>query len=84
MTDRYGNPTSPADSAVDVTPSDTTLLSRTKGLYVGVTGTLVVVFPDDQPGTSHTFVTCLGGSIYPFAVTQVLAATSATGIIALY
>ena len=83
MTDHLGNPTSPADVGVAVTPSDSTVIGRTKGLYIGVTGSLVVTFAADQ--STGTFVSVIGGSIYPFAVTQVKATgTTATNIVALY
>jgi hypothetical protein len=66
---------------VAVTTSDTTEIQSTAGLYVGVGGTLVVTMND---GNDVTYVGILGGVVYPFQVTKVKAATTATNIVALY
>jgi S-formylglutathione hydrolase FrmB len=66
---------------VAVTKSDTTELASTAGLYVGGGGTLVVTMND---GNDVTFVGALAGVIYPYQVTKVKAATTATSIVALY
>ena len=80
-------PTSPSYEFSAITPSDTTILSYNgvtmpcRGIYVGVGGSLVV---KNDVGTTVTFVNATAGAIYPISCTQVLAATSATNLIALY
>ena len=72
----------PAKSAAAVTPSDATVLSGVRGLYVGGTGDVVVMM---QEGASAvTFTAVPAGVVLPVRVRQVMAATDATGIVALY
>lgn len=81
--DSYGNP-SIGNSAVKVstvTPSDTTVLPYTKGIYVGGTGDVAVVMND---GSSATFKAMPIG-MYLLSVTKVMSTgTTATNILALY
>ena len=70
----------PATSAVAVTPNDTTLLSTTKGLYIGTTGDVVVTMADTS---LVTFSTVPAGVILPIRVIHVMAATTAGNIVAL-
>lgn len=65
-----------------VTKSDTTVLKTTKGLYVGTTGNVVVTM--NSGATPITFTAVPAGAILPIQVTKVLAATSASNILALY
>jgi len=79
---RTADATVSAHSALAVTPSDSTVLPTTRGLWVGVAGNVAVTMADD--GNNITFVGVLAGSILPIQVTQVLATgTTATNIIAL-
>lgn len=65
-----------------VTPSDTTVLAPTRGLWVGGAGNLTVDFAD---GTTDVLLTApIVGTIYPISVVKVKAATTATVIVALY
>ena len=71
---------SPAVSAVAVTPSDSTVLSTTRALYIGVSGDVCVVMAD---GTSVTFSSVPVG-ILPVRVSKVKSSgTSASSIVAL-
>lgn len=72
--------TSSAARAIAVTPSDATILQTTRGLYIGTTGTVVVRMTD---GVIATFNTVPVG-ILQVQVTQVMAATAASNILALY
>lgn len=69
-------------SAVAVTPNDSTVISATKGLYLGATGDAVVIMAD---GNDATFKNLSGGIVHPLSVTKVKATgTTATNIIAVY
>lgn len=78
---RSANATVSAHSAATVTPSDATVLPVTRALYIGTTGNLSVVMADD--GNTVPFSNVPVG-IFPIQVTQVLAATTATNIVALW
>lgn len=67
--------------SISVTPSDVTVLSPTRGLYITGTGNLTVVYLDD---TEDTFTAIPANTIMPLCVKQVKAATTATNIKALY
>jgi hypothetical protein len=70
--------TAPVASAA-VTPSDATDLTGTKYLYIGGDGNLVVKFKNDSAAT--TFAVTAGQMVWGnFA--RVMAATTATGIVA--
>jgi len=71
----------PATDARAVTPSDTTVL-ECRALYVGGTG-IVVVMPYPG-GTAVSFVGVSAGTFMPVNCYQVMAATTATSIVALY
>ena len=71
----------PAGFATDVTPSDATVLTPTRGLYIGGTGDVVVQMYGS--GNTITFSNVPVG-ILPVRVTKVLAATGATDIVALW
>lgn len=74
--------TSPADSAVAITPSDTVNFSSAcRAIYVGVTGDITAVVN----GTAVLFKNCQAGSIIPIVATRVNATgTAATNLVALY
>jgi len=63
-----------------VTPSDATVLNPTDAVWVGGAGDLVVV---TESGASVTFAV-QAGTLLPLSVTKVMAATTATGILACY
>lgn len=79
---RTSDATRPASKAVAVTPSDATVLEVTRGLFVGTLGDVVVTMSDQ--GGPITFANVANGTFLPIQVTQVLAATSASDILALY
>jgi len=78
---RTADATCPAHGAVAVTKSDATVIPVTRSLYIGVTGDVVVTMADGQ--TPITFKAVPVG-ILAIQVTQVLNATAATDILALY
>lgn len=73
----------PAKVGITVTPSDSTNLVGTRGIYVGGTGDVAVRFVG-QPTETITFLTVPAGTLLPICLTRVMFATTATGIIALY
>ena len=72
--------------AAAVAPSDSTdLNSVTRGIYVGASGNLAVVFADDIDSATVTLVGLAAGVWHPMQVRRVLStATTATGIVAGY
>ena len=72
---------SAAYGAVVVTKSDATVIPATRALYIGVTGDVVVTMVSGA--TPITFKAVPVGTL-SVQVTQVLAATTATDILALY
>lgn len=79
--------TSPATAAAAVTPSDTTVLNC-RALYVGTGGSVAVhmmgVVGVSPRETSVTFANVASGTLLPISCYRVLAATTATNIVALY
>ena len=76
------NITDPSAKLAAITPADTDLAQRTRGIYVGGSGNLAVM---DAYGTVVVFVDVLGGSILPLRVNQIRSTdTTATNIVALY
>jgi len=76
-----GGVTAPARGAVSVTPSDSTDLSGTRSIYVGVAGNVSVHMKGST--TSVTFVAVSAG-ILPIQVDKILATgTTATDMVAL-
>jgi hypothetical protein len=72
----------PAQNFGAVTPSDsTTFTNRPRAIYVGVTGDLVV---QDESNVSITFKAVPGGTVLPIRPLRVMAATTASQIVALY
>ena len=84
----FGSPIDPSFSYAAVTPSDTAPIKYNgtaacaKAFYVGGTGNLVL--QDEQTGASVTFLDVLPGVVYPFSANKVMAATTATNIVALF
>lgn len=82
MSGRIQRDISSAHDAVDVTPSDATILpAGVRGLWVGSTGDLAVRMVG---GASVTFTNVPAGILLPIQVDMVLAATTADEIVALY
>ena len=78
---------SPADNAVAVTPSDSVDLAVVpRGLYVGVSGSLVVhMRGTDGVSASVTFAAVPGGTLLPIRPTRVLSTgTTATAVVAVW
>lgn len=79
---RSANATVSAHSAFVVTPSDSTIIPATRGLYVGTAGNINVVMAEDENTVLFTAVPA--GSILPIQVIKVLAtSTTASTIVAL-
>ena len=76
-TNMYG-----ATGGVAVTASDATDLGSTRALWVGGAGNLAVRFVDTA--TTITLVGVAAGTLLPLQVNKVMAATTATSIVALY
>jgi ethanolamine utilization microcompartment shell protein EutS len=70
----------PASGIITVTPSDTTVLSSVRALYIGGAGDVAVTMQD---GSTGTLAAVPAGSILPIQCTKVMAATTATNIRAL-
>jgi hypothetical protein len=77
------NPTAlfPARSVVAVTPSDTTDLSGCRALWIGGAGSVALRCLDDN--TTAT-LTVPAGTLLPVFAKRVMAATTATNIVAFY
>lgn len=77
-----GNSTLPASDGFNVTASDVTVFDDPfpRAIYVGTGGNVVVVTIED---TTLTFNNFPSGEILPVRAKQVLAATTASNIIAL-
>jgi len=74
--------TEPAYDAASITPSDTTDINTTRGLYVGGAGSVKV---DTEGGNAVTFQGIASGSLLPIRATRVYSTgTTATNIVALY
>lgn len=75
--------TSPAENAFAITPDDEEeLVAVTRGIYVGVSGDLVVITANDD---EVTFVGLAAGIIHPLRVKAVLeTGTDAEDIVGVY
>jgi hypothetical protein len=72
----------PAEKFVALTPNDSTVLTPTRGLYVGVSGDVKVTSID---GNDVTFVSLAAGIIHPISCTKVFSTgTDAGNIVAVY
>tara|TARA_Y100000310_G_C20459156_1_gene704480 strand:+ start:17 stop:259 length:243 start_codon:yes stop_codon:yes gene_type:complete len=75
--------TAPARFAVAVTPSDSTVLTPTRGLYVGSGGNVTVRMVGDQATVTYTAVQT--GQLLPISVDQVHSTnTTASSITAVW
>lgn len=77
----------PAVRAVAVTPDDTTPIEPCRGLYIGVSGDVVVHMADQRNQATSTAVTFKSApvGVLPVGVYRVLSTgTTATNILALY
>lgn len=72
----------PARAVAAVTPGDSTNLGPVRGLYVGTTGNVVV--KTEQTSTAVTFANVPAGTVLPVRANYVMAATTASDIVALY
>jgi hypothetical protein len=72
----------PAAGYVAVTASDSTDLGPARAFYVGVTGTLVL--STGLTGAGVTFAAIPAGAVLPVSARRVLAASTATSVVALY
>lgn len=72
----------PGVKLVAVTPSDSTNLTGARALYVGGTGNLALRAVNDS--STVTLESVPAGSIIPVRVSRVMAATTATAIVAIY
>lgn len=72
---------SPASSAAAVTPGTSALANTTRAIYVGGDGNVAVTMLDGQ---DVTFSGVTAGALIPVRATHILAATTATNIIALW
>lgn len=82
MTALGGNTASPADQAAEITPSDSTVLAATRGIYVGVAGDVTVRMNEGK--NVVTFTNVPAGSILPVSADRIMAATTADGIVAMW
>lgn len=72
----------PAEKFNALTPNDSTVITPTRGLYVGVSGDVKV---DSIDGNAVTFTSLAAGIIHPISCTKVYATgTDATNIVAVY
>lgn len=69
-----------ASSLTAITPSDSTDLSGTRGIYVGTAGNISIIAEDDI--TAVTLTNVPAGVVLPIFVKRVMAATTATGLVA--
>lgn len=70
-----------AYGAVAVSKSDATVIPTTRALYIGVTGDVVVTMANGNGPITYKAVPV---GVLPVQVTQVLAATTATDMVAMY
>jgi hypothetical protein len=76
----------PADLGIAITPDDNTdLVTNTRGLFVGTTGNVSVIFAADAAGTAVLLKNVPSGTLLPICVRRVRSAlTTATDIVGLY
>lgn len=71
--------------AVDISSTDQALTSVTRGLYVGVSGDVAVIFADDADAGGVTLNNLAAGVWHPIQIRSVIKiGTTATGIKAGY
>jgi hypothetical protein len=74
--------TAPAGFASAVTPANSDLTKKTRGVYVGSTGTLEVTMAGG--GNIVVFTAVQAGSLLPIRVIQIRANSTASNIVAIY
>lgn len=86
MSAQGGNPASPANELVAVTPSDATVLKTTRGLWVGTGGNIAVLPAGPETnGAAVTVPNVPGGTTLAVSVTKVMATgTTGSNIVAMY
>ena len=68
-----------------LTPSDTTILTTTRGLYIGDATACNVAVRMVQDSSAVTFTNVPSGTLLPFSVVQVMASnTSCATVVGLY
>lgn len=73
----------PATKAATVTKSDSTVLAKTRAIWVGGAGNLAVLMAGDSSAVTITGVAA--GSLLPISVTKVMSTnTTATNIVAFW
>jgi hypothetical protein len=78
------NPNS-ASYASAVTKSDSTVLTATRGLWVGGAGNVTVTMAGENPQGAVTFVGVAAGTLLPISVVKVMDTnTTATDMLALW
>lgn len=76
-----GHDVIPAENGETVVPNDAVDFAPTRGVYVGATGNLRVLFVG---GTVVTFVDIAAGYVHPLQITRVYATgTTATSVVVL-
>lgn len=80
MKNIISTPRDPAVNAYAITPSDSDVLTFTRGLWIGTGGDLAVVMSQDEDAV--TFANVPSGVMLPFAVSKVMSTnTTASGIV---
>lgn len=72
----------PGANALSITPADVELAIRTRAVYVGGAGDLVVRMAGNDQVV--TFAGVAAGSMLPIRVTEIRLATTATGVVAVW
>lgn len=76
------NENRPATAFEPIVPSDSAVLDpRPRGIYVGGTGTLVLI---DERGAETTLSGLAAGVVHPLAPVRVMASSTATGLVAVW
>lgn len=71
----------PARNAVAITPSDSTVLTETRALYIGTAGDLNLLFADDS---AAVVLPAHPAGLFAYAVKKVMStSTTASGIVGL-
>lgn len=86
---RSSNATVPAHGARAVVTNDTTVLPVTRGIYVGVAGSVVVRMADyttsgNNPADDNVVFLAVPVGILPIQVDKIYTASTATNMVALY
>lgn len=81
---RNADATVSAHGATALAESDSTVFPVCRALYVGVSGNLVVTMADDEINTNPITFLSVPIGIFPIQIKQLLTATTATDIVALY